>query len=186
MRILKWSAFWITVGSLIELVNPYLVREMLEWIGKDRPEALEGILYALGLGLVTAMKIYCFRRGSFDIALNQIYSNSILYNAIMKKVIKMRSSILGVVELGSITSLFTLDSSQLYFFNWFFNVMIVVPVMLICITAILVLEFGYICLFTPFLFMGLVMLQMRASLWSFKNVFGKRSKIYDRLGTYLS
>lgn len=76
----------------------------------------EGFGCAIALGGVTALKIYFFRRGSFLIALNQVYSQSIVNHIVMTKVTKMSSSVLGIVELGSITSLLSGDAMHLFLF----------------------------------------------------------------------
>lgn len=129
---------------------------MIEWISKEVFDWQEGFGYALGLGVVTALKIYLFRRGSFLVAQNQVHTQAIINHVIMTKVISMSSSSLGIVELGSITSLLSGDAIQLVIFNFFLNTLIMVPFMIVCITAILVYEFGLICLVTPFVFMLLI------------------------------
>lgn len=185
-KVLKWSLLYMSVASLIELLNPYLIKNMIEWISKDDYDWQEGFGYAAGLGVVTGLKIYLFRRGGFLIGQNQVNSQAIVNHVVMNKVIKMSSSALGIVELGSITSLLSGDGMQLLVFNFYINTLIMVPFLVVCITAILVYEFGFICLVTPFVFMILIFVQYKGSQWCMKYVFGSRAKIYDQLGTYLS
>jgi len=155
-KVLRWSLFWMVIAHMIELMNPYLIRNMILWVSKDEFEWQEGFGYAAALGLITGFKIYFFRRGGFLIAENQVKSQAIVNHVIMSKVIRMSSSTLGIVEFGSITSLLSGDGMQLLVFNFFINTLIMVPIIIICITSILVYEFGYICFVTPIVFALLI------------------------------
>ena len=105
---------------------------------------------------------------------------------VMNKSLKLSTSTLGIVEIGSITALLAGDALQLSNFNFFINTLISVPILIIAITLILVLEFGYICLVTPVVFVVLTWIQYKGSNWCLNNVFGQRAKLYDQLGTYIN
>jgi ATP-binding cassette subfamily C (CFTR/MRP) protein 4 len=105
---------------------------------------------------------------------------------VMNKSLKLSTSTLGIVEIGSITALLAGDALQLSNFNFFINTLISVPVLIIAITLILVKEFGLICLVTPVVFVLLTWIQYKGSTWCLNNVFGQRAKLYDQLGTYIN
>lgn len=136
--------------------------------------------------MITAIKIYGFRRSTYFVCYNQVYTHSIINHMVMNKSLKLSSSVLGIVEIGSITALLAGDALQLSNFTFFINTLVVVPSLVIAITIILVYEFGKICLVTPVVFIILTWIQYRGSEWCMENIFGQRAQIYDQLGTYIN
>lgn len=51
-------------------MSPYLVRRMIEWLSETDFDWREGFAYAIGLGTITAIKIYGFRRSTFFVCYN--------------------------------------------------------------------------------------------------------------------
>lgn len=93
----------------------------------------------------------------------------------MNKSLNLSQSVLGIVEMGSITALLSGDALQLADFSFFINTLIVVPSLVIAITVILVLEFGAICLVAPIVFALLTWIQYLGSDWCMENIFGQRA-----------
>lgn len=170
---------WIVIASLQELLSPYLIKYMIDWISKEDFKWQDGFGYAVALGVIASIKIYGFRRATYLVTYNQVYTYSIINYMVMNKSLKLTSSSLGIVEIGSITALLAGDALQLSNFNFFINTLITVPVLVIAITAILVIEFGLICLVTPVVFVVLIWIQYKGSSWCLNNVFGQRAKYYD-------
>lgn len=129
---------------------------MISWFSNEDSEWLEGFGYALGLTAVATLKLYCFRRGLRMVFLDQIISMQVVTHAIMSKVVKLSSSVLGIVEMGPVTSLLSADAAQLMIYNFYINLLVMVPVVVIAITLVLVYEFGYVCVITPVVFILLV------------------------------
>ena len=146
---------WITFGSLVELINPYLIKNMIEWIQKPDFEWQEGFIYAILISIVTFIKIYGFRRATYFVCFNQTRTQVLITDVVMRKAIKLSASTLGVVEIGNITSMTSGDAMQMSSLVFFINAIMSVPIIVIALTIILVIEFGWISLLTPVIFVVL-------------------------------
>lgn len=177
---------WQTFASLIELLSPYLVKWMIEWIQDPDFEWKDGFIYALGISLVSFIKIYGFRRATYFVCFNQIRTFILVNDVIMKKTTKLSASTLGIVEVGSITSMTAGDANQIASLSFFINAIISVPIIIIGITILLVIEFGWISLVTPVIFILLTYIQYLGTKFNMRNVFGARARIYDQMGTYIN
>lgn len=133
---------WITVASLIEILSPYLVKWMIEWIQRDEFNWYEGFIYGSALTLVSFIKIYGFRRATYFVCFNQVRGSLIIIDVMMRKTMKLSTSTLGIVEVGSITSIVSGDSNAIESLAFFINSIVSVPIMIIGITTVLVIEFG--------------------------------------------
>ncbi len=169
---MKWGMLWITAVSIIELLSPYLIKRMIEWIQAESFDPYEGFYFAVGMGLVTSIKIYGFRRSTTFVCFAQARTMLMISHLVFKKLGKLSSSTLSIVELGNITSLTSSDAMSITQMVFFINVLVSVPILIIAITIILVIEFGYISLATPVVFAFLTYVQQQVTNYNSRNIFG--------------
>ena len=54
-----------TIGLLLELLNPLFISKLIDWIDEENPVWWHGLLFALGIGAVSHLKAFLYRRGVY-------------------------------------------------------------------------------------------------------------------------
>lgn len=71
------GAILMTIANVTELIIPFLIKALIEWIQKDNPPWEEGVFLSLGIGIISQLKLYLIGFGieSFYMSEHRINSS---------------------------------------------------------------------------------------------------------------
>ena len=139
-----------SLGNLIELAIPFLIRALIEWLQQEDPPWHEGILLSLSIGVVSHVKLYLFRMGVNYQNFSDHRLNSALRQSVFDKILSIPTTSLNLIDFGQITSLITSDQLLISINSFYLIAGTSSIVVLISSLGILAYYFGWYFILAPF------------------------------------
>lgn len=177
----KSAIFLVSIGLVLELINPFLIRNLIKWIELENPIWWVGILYSLAMGFLSHTKVYLYRRGIYTQSVTENHMSSIIRQVIFDKILSIPTTSLNMIDFGMISTMITNDEMTLEIFMYFSIVGTSSLIVLIPNISILAYYYGWYFLFAPFWIILLVIIQTFIGSLTKKLVI-KRAKYNDGLG----
>lgn len=166
---------------MVELINPFLIRELISWIKQDEPKWWVGIIYSLLMGLFSVTKVYLYRRAIFMHCKIENSLSSVVRQVVFDKILSLPTTSLNMVDFGTISTMIIYDEMILEIFSYFMIIGTGSLIVLIPTISILAYFYGWHFLFAPFWIICLVLIQSFIG-QLIKRLSMRLAKLNDKLG----
>lgn len=170
-----------TIGLLLDLLNPFFISKLIEWIEKDDAVWWTGLLFALGIGAVSHSKAYLYRRGVFSESQLEVELHSIVKQSVFDKILTIPMTSLNMIDFGLISNIITSDLLSVIHYAYFLIVGYSSIIFMIPALAIFYYHYEWYFLFAP-AWITVLMLVNAAFTEVATHFMIKRTKYSDNLG----
>lgn len=147
------------IASAFEISLPFIIRALLSWYNSKDASLAAGICLSLLLSLTVLLKGISYQLGCYFAARSAARIANAICGAVYHKISNL--SVLSIRKIGSgqFVQLSVLEARVTACYSQYFHFLYQVPALAIIITALLILEFGYLGLILPFSFITGLFLQ---------------------------